>query len=196
MKREFGVEGLRLASCRSPIAKPSGRSSSPRASSSSSRAARPYGHVWLKPEPQALGKGYDSSTPSRAAVPKEYIPAVAKGVTGSDARRRARRLSGRRREGALFDGSTTRSTRTRTRSRWRRSSPSRTACARRIPCSARADHGGREVETPEEKMGDVIGDLSGCRGVIQGMEDMPGSKAIRARCRSARCSATPRRCAR
>jgi elongation factor G len=37
-----------------------------------------------------------------------------------------------------------------------------------------------EVETPEEKMGDVIGDLSGRRGVIQGMEDLPGSKAIKA----------------
>jgi elongation factor G len=38
-----------------------------------------------------------------------------------------------------------------------------------------------EVETPEEKMGDVIGDLSARRGAIQGMEDMPGgSKAIRA----------------
>jgi elongation factor G len=37
-----------------------------------------------------------------------------------------------------------------------------------------------EVETPEEKMGDVIGDLSGRRGVIQGMEDLPGGKAIKA----------------
>jgi elongation factor G len=37
-----------------------------------------------------------------------------------------------------------------------------------------------EVETPEEKMGDVIGDLSGRRGVIQGMDDLPGSKAIKA----------------
>jgi elongation factor G len=37
-----------------------------------------------------------------------------------------------------------------------------------------------EVETPEEKMGDVIGDLSGRRGVIQGMEDLPGSKVIKA----------------
>src|SRR5207237_711306 len=37
-----------------------------------------------------------------------------------------------------------------------------------------------EVETPEEKMGDVIGDLSSRRGVIQGMEDLPGSKAIKA----------------
>jgi elongation factor G len=38
-----------------------------------------------------------------------------------------------------------------------------------------------EVETPEEKMGDVMGDLSARRGMIQGMEDIPGgSKAIRA----------------
>jgi elongation factor G len=37
-----------------------------------------------------------------------------------------------------------------------------------------------EVETPEEKMGDVMGDLSSRRGVIQGMEDLPGSKAIKA----------------
>ena len=31
-----------------------------------------------------------------------------------------------------------------------------------------------EVETPEEKMGDVMGDLSSRRGVIQGMEDLAG----------------------
>ncbi|MCX7946762.1 MAG: elongation factor G, partial [Hydrogenophilus sp.] len=38
-----------------------------------------------------------------------------------------------------------------------------------------------EVETPEEKMGDVMGDLSSRRGVIQGMEDLAGGgKAIRA----------------
>jgi len=38
-----------------------------------------------------------------------------------------------------------------------------------------------DVETPEEKMGDVMGDLSGRRGTIQGMEDMVGGgKAIRA----------------
>ncbi len=37
-----------------------------------------------------------------------------------------------------------------------------------------------EVETAEEKMGDVMGDLSSRRGVIQGMADMPGGKAIRA----------------
>ena len=37
-----------------------------------------------------------------------------------------------------------------------------------------------EVETVEEKMGDVMGDLSSRRGVIQGMDDLPGGKAIRA----------------
>ncbi len=37
-----------------------------------------------------------------------------------------------------------------------------------------------EVETPEEKMGDVMGDLSSRRGIIQGMEDLPGGKAIKA----------------
>jgi elongation factor G len=37
-----------------------------------------------------------------------------------------------------------------------------------------------EVETAEEKMGDVMGDLSSRRGVIQGMDDLPGGKAIRA----------------
>ncbi|EEG07586.1 elongation factor G domain protein [Pseudogulbenkiania ferrooxidans 2002] len=39
-----------------------------------------------------------------------------------------------------------------------------------------------DVETPEEKMGDVMGDLTGRRGVIQGMDDLPGGsgKSIRA----------------
>jgi elongation factor G len=39
-----------------------------------------------------------------------------------------------------------------------------------------------EVETPEEKMGDVMGDLSSRRGMIQGMEDIPGGsgKAVHA----------------
>jgi len=39
-----------------------------------------------------------------------------------------------------------------------------------------------EVEMPEEKMGDVMGDLSGRRGMIQGMDDIAGGggKIIRA----------------
>jgi elongation factor G len=38
-----------------------------------------------------------------------------------------------------------------------------------------------EVETPEDYMGNVMGDLSGRRGIVQGMEDMAGSiKVIKA----------------
>ena len=38
-----------------------------------------------------------------------------------------------------------------------------------------------EIETPEEKMGDVMGDLSSRRGMIQGMDDIPGGgKTVRA----------------
>jgi elongation factor G len=36
-----------------------------------------------------------------------------------------------------------------------------------------------EVETPEEYMGDVMGDLSSRRGIVQGMEDNAGIKVIR-----------------
>jgi elongation factor G len=39
---------------------------------------------------------------------------------------------------------------------------------------------GVEVVTPEEYMGDVMGDLSSRRGVIQGMEDLAGGKTIKA----------------
>lgn len=37
-----------------------------------------------------------------------------------------------------------------------------------------------EVESPEEFMGNVVGDLSSRRGMIQGMDDVPGMKLIRA----------------
>jgi len=37
-----------------------------------------------------------------------------------------------------------------------------------------------EVETPEDFMGNVVGDLSSRRGIIQGMEDVPGLKVVRA----------------
>ena len=37
-----------------------------------------------------------------------------------------------------------------------------------------------EVVTPEEYMGDVMGDLNRRRGIVQGMEDVPAGKSIRA----------------
>jgi elongation factor G len=37
-----------------------------------------------------------------------------------------------------------------------------------------------EVVTPEEYYGDVVGDLNRRRGIVQGMEDVPAGKAVRA----------------
>ncbi len=54
-----------------------------------------------------------------------------------------------------------------------------------------------EVETPEEYAGNIMGDLSSCRGMVQGMEERFGSQIIRAgTCRWRRCLVIPPRCAR
>ena len=49
-----------------------------------------------------------------------------------------------------------------------------------------------EVVTPEDYMGDVIGDLTSRRGQVEGMEQRGTSHVVRVRCRWPRCSATLR----
>ena len=53
-----------------------------------------------------------------------------------------------------------------------------------------------EVTTPEEFMGDVMGDVTARRGRIERIDDAGGQKVIRCWCRSPSSSATPRTCAR
>jgi translation elongation factor EF-G len=55
-----------------------------------------------------------------------------------------------------------------------------------------------EVETPEEFMGNVMGDLSSRRGMVQGMDEIPAAAARSSarRCRWPRCSAIRPRCVR
>jgi elongation factor G len=139
-----------------------------------------YGHVWLRLEPQEPGTGYQFVNGIvGGVVPKEYIPAVDKGIQeqlqngviagypvvdvkvtvfdGSyhdvDSNEMAFKIAGSMgfREGAM------------------KASP-----ALLEPIMA------VEVETPEEYMGDVMGDLNRRRGVIGGMEDNAGVKVLRA----------------
>ncbi len=179
MKREFGVEAS--------VGKPqvAYRETFRKALESEGKFVKQsggrgqYGHVWLKLEPHP-GKGFEFVDAIKGGrVPKEYIPAVEKGVKEAlqdgvlagypvvDAKV------------SLFDGSY-------------HDVDSNENAFKMAAIFAFKD-GMRqaqpvllepimavEVETPEEKMGDVIGDLSGRRGVIQGMEDMPGSKVIKA----------------
>jgi elongation factor G len=139
-----------------------------------------YGHVWLKLEPQPAGKGYEFVDGIKGGrVPREFIPAVGKGI---DEALRDGVLAGYPVvdvKVTLFDGSY-------------HEVDSNENAFKMAAIFAFKD-GMRsaqpvllepimavEVETPEEKMGDVMGDLSSRRGVIQGMEDLAGGKAIKA----------------
>ena len=55
-----------------------------------------------------------------------------------------------------------------------------------------------EVETPEDYMGNVMGDLSSRRGIVQGMDDiaLAAARSCAPKCRCRKCSATRRRCVR
>jgi len=139
-----------------------------------------YGHVWLRVEPRERGAGYEFVNKIVGGViPKEYIPAVDKGIqeqmqNGVMAGYPVVDLSV-----TLYDGS------------YHDVDSSETAF--KIAGSmafkdAMAKGGGYllepmmkvEVVTPEEYMGDVVGDLNRRRGLVQGMEEAPAGKIVRA----------------
>ena len=129
-------------------------------------------------------------------VPKEYIPGVEKGLNSADAERRHRGLPDGRPAGPLSTAPTTRSTARRWRSRSRLARRFKEGVAKAEP-DVLEPVMEVEVVTPEDYMGDVIGDLNSRRGQITGMEprgNAPGDQ--RASCRWPRCSATSTRCAR
>ncbi len=139
-----------------------------------------YGHVWLKVEPQEEGKGYEFVNGIvGGVVPREYIPAVDKGVKEA--------LEGGVIAGypvvdvkvTIFDGSY--------------HDVDSNEMAFKIAGSMAVKEGVRkakpvllepimkvEVVTPEDYSGDVIGDLSRRRGQIQGMEDSVSGKVVTA----------------
>ena len=137
-----------------------------------------YGHVWLKIEPQEAGAGYlFVNGIVGGVVPKEYIPAVDKGV---QEQLKSGVLAGYPVldvKVTLFDGSY--------------HDVDSSEMAFKIAGSMCFREGARkadpvllepimkvEVITPEDYMGDVVGDLNRRRGVIHGMDDTPSGKAI------------------
>jgi elongation factor G len=139
-----------------------------------------YGHVWLKIEPNALGKGYEFVNGIvGGSVPREFIPAVDKGIkeavdTGVIAGYPVVDV-----KVTLFDGSY--------------HDVDSNEMAFKIAGSMGFKDGFRrahpvllepimkvEVVTPEDYSGDVIGDLNRRRGQILGMDDGPAGKVITA----------------
>jgi elongation factor G len=179
MKREFGVEasvGKPQVAYRETFRK-AVESEGKFVKQSGGRGQ--YGHVWLKLEPQP-GKGNEFVDAIKGGrVPKEYIPAVEKGVNEALQEGVLAGYPVVNVKATLIDGSyhdvDSNENAFKMAAIFAFKDGMRTAQPVLLePIMA------VEVETPEEKMGDVIGDLSARRGVIHGMEDMPGSKAIRA----------------
>lgn len=182
MKREFGVEatvGKPQVAYRETIRKNCDEVEGKFVKQSGGRGQ--YGHVVLRLEPQAPGKGFEFVDAIKGGVvPREYIPAVEKGIVetlnsgvlagypvvdikatlffGSyhdvDSNENAFKMAGSM---AFKEG-------------MRRASPVLLEPMMAV-----------EVETPEDFMGNVMGDLSSRRGILQGMDDIPGGgKIVRA----------------
>lgn len=139
-----------------------------------------YGHVWLKMEPNEAGKGFEFVDEIKGgAVPREYIPAVEKGLLETLPSGVLAGYPVVDVKVTLFDGSY--------------HDVDSNENAFKMAASIAFKDGMRkanpvllepmmavEVETPEDFMGNVVGDLSSRRGMIQGMEDIPGFKVVRA----------------
>jgi elongation factor G len=182
MKREFGVEanvGAPQVAYRETIKRPSGDTEGKFVKQSGGRGQ--YGHVWIRVEPNVQGKGFEFVDAIKGgSVPREYIPAVNRGLeetlpTGVLAGFPMVDL-----KVTLFDGSYHEVDSNENAFRMAASMALKDAVRKASPVILEPMMA-VEVETPEEKMGDVMGDLSSRRGMIQGMEDLAGgSKAIRA----------------
>lgn len=139
-----------------------------------------YGHVWLKIEPLETGSGYEFVNEIVGGViPKEYIPAVDKGIQEQMQNGVIAGFPVVDVKVTLFDGSF--------------HEVDSNEMAFKIAGSMGFKEGAKkagavllepimavEVVTPEEYMGDVMGDLNRRRGILQGMDDLPTGKIIRA----------------
>ena len=139
-----------------------------------------FGHVWLKLEPKEAGTGYEFVNGIvGGVVPKEYIPAVDKGIQEQLQNGVVAGFPVVDVKVTLFDGSY--------------HDVDSSEMAFKIAGSMGFKEGARkaspvllepimkvEVVTPEDYMGDVMGDLNRRRGLVQGMEDAPAGKIVRA----------------
>ncbi len=139
-----------------------------------------YGHVWIRLEPREPGAGYEFvNSIVGGSIPREYIPAVDKGIQEQMENGVIAGFPVVDVKVTLFDGSY--------------HDVDSNEMAFKIAGSMGFKEGAKkakaillepimkvEVITPEEYMGDVMGDLNRRRGLVQGMEDGPSGKIIRA----------------
>ncbi len=139
-----------------------------------------YGHVYLRIEPNEPGAGYEFVNEIiGGAVPREYIPAVDKGV---QEQMQNGVIAGHPMvdiKVTLYDGSYHDVDSSEMAFKIAGSICFRDGASKARPVLLEPMMG-VEVVTPEEYMGDVMGDLSSRRGILQGMDDSPAGKQIKA----------------
>ncbi|HBV22119.1 MAG TPA: elongation factor G, partial [Nitrosomonas sp.] len=139
-----------------------------------------YGHVWLKMEPNEAGKGFEFIDEIKGgAVPREYIPAVEKGLLDTLPNGILAGFPVVDVKVTLFDGSYHDVDSNENAFKMAASIAFKDGMRKATPVLLEPMMA-VEGESPEEFMGNVVGDLSSRRGMIQGMEDTPGLKLIRA----------------
>jgi elongation factor G len=139
-----------------------------------------YGHVYLKIEPQESGAGYEFVNEIvGGVVPREYIPAVDKGIQESMQSGVIAGYPVVDVKVTLYDGSYHDVDSSETAFKIAGSMGFKEGIAKAGPALLEPVMK-VEVVTPEEYMGDVIGDLNSRRGMVQGMDDTPSGKQIKA----------------
>jgi elongation factor G len=181
MKREFGVEanvGAPQVAYRETIKKNCDAIEGKFVKQSGGRGQ--YGHVWLKVESQPVGKGFEFVDAIKGgSVPREFIPAVKRGLEETLPNGVLAGFPVVDVKVTLFDGSYHEVDSNENAFRMAASMAFKDGMKKASPVLLEPIMS-VEVEMPEEKMGDVMGDLSSRRGVIQGMDDLAGGKVIKA----------------
>ncbi len=140
-----------------------------------------FGHVWLKIEPNEPGAGYAFVDAIKGGVvPREYIPAVDKGLQDAIANGVLAGFPVVDIKFTLFDGSYHDVDSNENAFRMAASMAFKEGMKKAAPTLLEPMMA-VVVETPEDYMGNVMGDLSSRRGIVQGMDDLPGgTKEVRA----------------
>ena len=139
-----------------------------------------YGHVWIKLEPQESGKGYEFvNGVVGGAVPREYIPAVDKGIREASENGVLAGYPVVDFKVTLFDGSYHDVDSNEMAFKIAGSMAFKDAMSRAKPVILEPIMK-VEVVTPEDYYGDIVGDLNRRRGQIVGMEDSISGKVVTA----------------
>ncbi|EKO36559.1 translation elongation factor G [SAR86 cluster bacterium SAR86E] len=138
-----------------------------------------YGHVWLKLEPLGLDDEYEFVDKIvGGVVPKEYIPAVDKGIQEQMKNGVIAGYPLLALRATLYDGSFHDVDSSEMAFKIAGSMALKEGCLKARPVLLEPMMA-VEVVTPEEHMGDVVGDLNRRRGIILGMDEIPTGKTVR-----------------